>query len=309
VREEPFELPVDGGAIRGHRAGEGRPALLLHGGAAVSDYLGPCAELLDGLFETIRYTQRGTPPSEAPPPYTIESHMADALAVLDRFGLAKAWAIGHSWGGHLALHLLVAHPERIEGALCIDPLGADPSVFGAFQKRVDEVLTADERTRVHEIEERRRAGDVTEEELVERFRLVWPVYFVRAAFPPPERVGVQASIQTNRSLARDPRAGAVRARRGRPDPACIVDRHGRADPPRAGRDDPGLRTLPVARAARGVSRNGRTPAQSVTSATAPSIRERRGTTSSALTCEHHAMSSSSPGGPYVRALMPSIAFG
>jgi pimeloyl-ACP methyl ester carboxylesterase len=201
VREEPFELPVGGGAILGHRAGEGRPALLLHGGAAVPDYLGPCAELLDGLFETVRYTQRGTPPSEAPPPYTIESHMADGLAVLDHFGLDKAWAIGHSWGGHLALHLLVAHPERIEGALCIDPLGADPGVFGAFQKRLDEVLTADERTRVQEIEERRRAGDVTAEELVERFRLVWPVYFVRAAFPPPERVGVQASIQTNRSLA------------------------------------------------------------------------------------------------------------
>jgi pimeloyl-ACP methyl ester carboxylesterase len=201
VREEPFELPVEGGAIRGHRAGEGRPALLLHGGAAVPDYLGPCAELLDGLFETVRYTQRGTPPSEAPPPYTIESHMADALAVLDHVGLDKSWAIGHSWGGHLALHLVVAHPERIEGVFCIDPLGADPSVFGAFQKRLDEVLTEDERTRVQEIEERRRAGEVTVEELVERSRLVWPVYFRGAASPPPEDIGVEASIQTNRSLA------------------------------------------------------------------------------------------------------------
>jgi len=34
VREEPLELPVAGGALRGHRAGTGRPALLLHGGAA-----------------------------------------------------------------------------------------------------------------------------------------------------------------------------------------------------------------------------------------------------------------------------------
>lgn len=201
MHEEPFELPVDGGTIRGHRAGEGRPALLLHGGAAIPDYLGPCAERLDGLFETVRYTQRGTPPSEAPPPYTIESHTADALAVLDHFGLERAWAIGHSWGGHLALHLAIAHPERIEGLLCIDPLGADPSVFASFESRLDEELSPDDRARVREIEERRRAGDVTEAELVERFRLVWPVYFTRVVSSPPERVGVQASIETNRSLA------------------------------------------------------------------------------------------------------------
>jgi pimeloyl-ACP methyl ester carboxylesterase len=203
VREEPFELPVDGGAIRGHRAGGGRPALLLHGGAAVPDYLGPCAELLDGLFETVRYTQRGTPPSEAPPPYTIESHVADALAVLERFGLERAWAIGHSWGGHLALHLVLADPKRIAGVVCIDPIGADPSVFAAFEAKLDEALSADDRARVREIEGRRRSGDVTEAELVERFRLVWPVYFARAAraSPPPARVGAQASIETNRSLA------------------------------------------------------------------------------------------------------------
>lgn len=201
MREEPFELPVDDGAIRGHRAGEGQAALLLHGGAAVPDYMGPCAEQLDELFETFRYTQRGTPPSDGGPPYTIESHMADALAVLDLFGLERAWAIGHSWGGHLALHLAVAQPERIDGVLCIDPLGADPSVFQAFEKRLAETLTDRELARVREIEERRRAGGVTEAELVERFRLVWPVYFKRATTPPPEHVGVQASIETNRSLA------------------------------------------------------------------------------------------------------------
>jgi pimeloyl-ACP methyl ester carboxylesterase len=229
VREAPFELSVAGGAIRGHRAGEGQPALLLHGGAAVPDYLGPCAELLDGLFETIRYTQRGTPPSEAPPPYTIESHVADAVAVLDHVGLERAWVIGHSWGAHLALHLLVAHPERVEGALCIDPLGADPSVFAAFEAKLDEALTQEERARVREIEERRRAGAVTEEDLLERFRLVLPVYFVRAAFPPPERIGVQASIETNRSLAQhfERRTLANRLPRVR---APVLFVHGEDDP-------------------------------------------------------------------------------
>ena len=105
-----FEVAVDGGTLRGHRAGSGRLALLLHGGAAIPDYTGDCARVLDGLFATIRYTQRGTPPSDAGPPYTVDAHVRDAIAVLDAFRIQRAWVIGHSWGGHLALHLAFAHP-------------------------------------------------------------------------------------------------------------------------------------------------------------------------------------------------------
>jgi proline iminopeptidase len=200
---EAFEVRCGDTVVRGHRGGTGAPALLLHGGAAVPDYLGECAETLDGLFETARYTQRGTPPSDEGPPYTIEQHLADAVAVLDHFGVERAWAIGHSWGGHLALHLLVAHPERLLGALCIDPLGADPGAFPEHDANLRRGLTERERARVDEIERKRRDGAVTEAELVERLTLVWPQYFTHpeAASPPPARVGVEASIGANRSLA------------------------------------------------------------------------------------------------------------
>ena len=50
-------------------------------------------------------------------------------------------------------------------------------------------------------------------------------------------------------------------------------------------------------------------AHAVISAAGPTMRAKRGTTSSTLSRETHAMSSSRPGGPYVRALMPSIARG
>ncbi|HUK96003.1 MAG TPA: alpha/beta hydrolase [Gaiellaceae bacterium] len=231
MREGSFELPVDGGAIRGDRGGAGRPALLLHGGAAIPDYLGECAEELDGLFSTIRYTQRGTPPSEAPGPYTIESHMADAIAVLDSLGLERAWAIGHSWGGHLALHLAVAHPERIAGALCISPLGADPSVFDDFDQSLGRTLTPAQLDRIREIDELRRAGEVEEADLVERFALIWVPFFARPedATPPPARVGVQASIQTNRSIAEHFERGTL-ARRLRGVGAPVLFVHGEDDP-------------------------------------------------------------------------------
>ena len=162
MHEEAFEVAIDGGVLRGHRGGTGASALLLHGGAAVPDYMAECAAALDGLFATIRYTQRGTPPSEAGPPFTIESHAADAVAVLDALGIDRAWAIGHSWGGHLALHLAHLHEERLLGLLLIDPLGADPTVFVELDANLRRGLSDEERARVDEIEEatrrRRRRG-------------------------------------------------------------------------------------------------------------------------------------------------------
>lgn len=203
MHEEELEIAIEGGVLRGHRGGTGVPALLLHGGAAVPDYMGGCAERLDGLFDTIRYTQRGVPPSEGGPPYTIESHASDAVSVLDSLGIDRAWAIGHSWGGHLALHLGHLHEDRLLGLLLIDALGADPTVFTELDANLRRGMTDDERARVDEIEERRRRGEVAEADLLERFRLVWPHYFVRTerASPPPGRIGVRSSIETNRSIA------------------------------------------------------------------------------------------------------------
>jgi len=231
VKSVSFEIPVDGGLLRGHRGGSGRPALLLHGGAAIPDYLGECAAALDGLFETFRYTQRGTPPSGGVPPYTIETHVADAVAVLDRFGLERAWAIGHSWGGHLAMHLALAAPERLEGLLLIDPLGADASAFPEAEATMRRDLTPRQRARIEEIEQRRRDGRVTEAELVERFGLLWPRWFARPEEVElvPSRVGVQASIEVNRSIGEHFKRRTLEA--GLPDvalPALFV--HGESDP-------------------------------------------------------------------------------
>jgi len=127
--ERPFEVPVDGSVLCGHHGGEGPPALVLHGGPAMADYTEGLAAELGGLLSTVRYTQRGVAPSTVGPPYTIETHASDALAVLDHLGIERAWVVGHSWGGHLALHLAVAHPERVLGVVAVDPLVAYGDVF------------------------------------------------------------------------------------------------------------------------------------------------------------------------------------
>jgi proline iminopeptidase len=231
MSEQPFEVAIEDGALQGHRGGTGPPALLRHGGAAVPDYLDGLAAELAGFFSTFRYTQQGTPPSGGGPPYTVEAHAADALAVLDAFGVEQAWAVGHSWGGHLALHLLASHPQRLLGVICVDPLGAHAEVFADLDANLRRGLTSKQIARLDEIELRRRAGLVTEAELVERFALIWPQFFADPgrASPPPARVGVEASIGTNRSLAEHLERGTLTGRLPQAAlPALFV--HGELDP-------------------------------------------------------------------------------
>ncbi len=204
MREERFRVPVEGGELHGHRGGDGPPALVLHGGAAVTDYMDGCVRELDGLFHTIRYQQRGTHPSEADPPYTIEAHVADAVAVLDSFGIDRAWAIGHSWGGHLALHLAVSQRERLLGVVCIDPLGAFNDVFAEQEATMRRGLTSAEVVRIEEVEDLRRRGEATEADLLERFELLWPRWFAdpeHAAPSPVRHIGARSSTETNASIA------------------------------------------------------------------------------------------------------------
>jgi pimeloyl-ACP methyl ester carboxylesterase len=202
--EEPFSVPVGDGVLAGHRGGDGPPALILHGGPAWPDYTEGLAAELVGLVRTHRYTQRGARPSTVGEPFTIETHMDDAIAVLDHFAIERAWIVGHSWGGHLALHLLVAHPDRLLGIVCIDPLGAFDRVFAEFGANLRRTLSRDEVARVEEIEESRRRGEVTEADLVERSKLVWPRYFADPEAAPPHpagQIGVACSTGTNASIS------------------------------------------------------------------------------------------------------------
>ena len=162
-----------------------------------------CVDELAGMFHTIRYQQRGTFPSEVGPPYTIEAHVSDAVAVLDHFGVDRAWTIGHSWGGHLALHLAAAHPERLLGIVCVDAVGAFDDVFEAQETAMRAGLPRDVVARIEEVEGHRRVGTVTEEELLERMGYLWPRWFAdpeTAAPNPIVHIGPASSSETNASL-------------------------------------------------------------------------------------------------------------
>ena len=177
---------MPGGKIAASRSGLGAPVLILHGGPGLSDYTASLAAEFDDAFRVIRFQQRGLEPSTTSGPFDIGRHVADAVAVLDAAGAGQAYVIGHSWGGHLAMHLAARHQDRLLGLVLVDPLGAVPD-GGAGD--LDRILT--ERTppelagRAQELDQRAMAGKGTAQDALEGLAIVWPGYFSAPGKAPP----------------------------------------------------------------------------------------------------------------------------
>jgi pimeloyl-ACP methyl ester carboxylesterase len=199
-----FVVTVPGGTITGWQQGEGPDVLVLHGGPGVSDYTESLVEELEDGYTVTRYQQRAVAPSTADGPFDVETHMADAIAVMDGVGIDEAYLLGHSWGGHLAFHLAVAHQSRFLGLVPIDPLGAigDGGVeeMGAI---MEERVGPEEAARAEEIDARMESQEGSPEEAVEAFRIMWPGYFAspEKVLPmPPFRVSLACNNETFDSI-------------------------------------------------------------------------------------------------------------
>jgi pimeloyl-ACP methyl ester carboxylesterase len=194
----------------------------------------PLVPHLAGVFQQILYQQRGLAPSAVGEPFTVDANVRDAGAVIDQAAGGRAWIVGHSWGGHLALHMLAAIPERIAGAVIIDPLGAHFEVVQEFGERLRAPLTEAERARVDELEAKEEAGTATSEESMESFRIVWPSYFADPPSAPPMPdmdMAVGPFTATFASIAEHDAAGTlVRALPSIPSEIPVVFIHGAASP-------------------------------------------------------------------------------
>lgn len=194
----------DGVRITGWIQGAGVPVLLLHGGPGLSfDYLdGMAADLGDG-YEVACYQQRGLSPSSEDGPFRVADHVSDVRLVLDALDWERTVLVGHSWGGHLALHAALALPERVAGVLAVDTFGAvgdgGSQEFGAA---IAARTPADDLARVAEIDAMQERGEATVEDALEGLRLIWPAYFAtREAAPemPVIRLGGPCYLETTTS--------------------------------------------------------------------------------------------------------------
>jgi pimeloyl-ACP methyl ester carboxylesterase len=186
-RRESFMAAVVGGELGGWVSGEGRPVLLLHGGPGLSfSYLDDLASELDGEFRVASFQQRGLEPSTLEGPFTVAQAVDDVVAVLDELEWERALVVGHSWGGHLALRVAAAHPERLLGMLAVDPIGVvGDGGTAAFAAEIIARTPEDARRRAQELDDRAMAGQGTVEEALESLNLVWPAYFADPENVPP----------------------------------------------------------------------------------------------------------------------------
>ena len=200
-----FTTSDDEALIAGLRAGNGPPVLLLHGGPGLGfDYLRDLAEELAEENDVAWYQQRGQPPSAEEGPHTVATDVDDARRVLDALGWDKAYVVGHSWGGHLALHVAEALPDRVRGVLAVDPLGAiGDGRWPEFDEEIFRRTPESVRDRARELDELSMKGEIDDALALEGMRLVWPAYFAdpEAAPPMPElRMASERSAQMVESI-------------------------------------------------------------------------------------------------------------
>lgn len=94
--------------------------------------------------------------------------------------------VGHSWGGHLAMHFAAQYHERVLGLVAVDPLGAVPDGGAADLGRIpNERTLPDQVARAAEIDERADAGEATAEEFLERLAIARSRYFSSPDKAPP----------------------------------------------------------------------------------------------------------------------------
>ncbi len=108
--------------------GAGPTLLLIHGAGHSSENWRQAAPLLDPHFRVLAMDVRGHGRSDGPPdgPYDLRTLTADAIAVLDAFGVGRAHVMAQSMGGRIGYALSAWHPERVDRLVVID-MGADPS--------------------------------------------------------------------------------------------------------------------------------------------------------------------------------------
>lgn len=151
---------------------DGQPVLLLHGFPQHSGmWSGVVPALHAAGLRTIALDQRGYSPGARPSDvddYRMAECVADAIALLDAYGIETAHVVGHDWGALVGWHLAAGHPARVRAltalsvphplalsrAIATDPDQRERSAYiGLFRQpgRAEEVLLRDGAVRLRAI--------------------------------------------------------------------------------------------------------------------------------------------------------------
>lgn len=120
--------PVDGAELYYRERGRGHPLVAVHGGPDMDHrYLLPDLDRLAEACRLICYDQRGRGRSRGEvrlETLGIERYVADLEGLRQHLRLDRLAILGHSWGGMVAMHYALAHPERVSHLVLLNTIPA-----------------------------------------------------------------------------------------------------------------------------------------------------------------------------------------
>jgi 3-oxoadipate enol-lactonase len=144
---------VNGTRLYYEVAGEGRPLVLLHSGLTNCQMWNAQWETFTQHYRVIRYDARGFGWSRMPPgPF---SHREDLCQLLRFLSVERAYLLGSSMGGYLAIDFTLEHPEMVAALIPVGSgvSGETPSAFLLQRwKEIDLAAEAGDLTQAVELE-------------------------------------------------------------------------------------------------------------------------------------------------------------
>jgi pimeloyl-ACP methyl ester carboxylesterase len=139
-------LDVDGGKLYYEVAGEGHPLVFIHAGIADCRMWDEQVAFLADHYRVIRYDTRGFGKTTT---QDVEySNRRDLLALLDHLGVQKAYLVGCSRGGQIAIDFTLEFPDRVAALI---PVCAGLGGFSNGNALPEEQARFDEMERLEEL--------------------------------------------------------------------------------------------------------------------------------------------------------------
>lgn len=152
----------DGTELHVESTGSGAPVLFIHEFAGDHRSWEPQVRSLSRTYRCITYAARGYPPSAVPADaasYSQDLAVSDAVTVLDNLGLDRAHVVGLSMGGFCALHLTLAHADRVLSTVIGGVgYGAPPGTEESFRIECEAIAAAFEEEGSAEVAKRYALG-------------------------------------------------------------------------------------------------------------------------------------------------------
>ncbi len=134
-------VPVDGAELYCREIGQGQPIIVIHGGPDFDHTcLLPDMDRLSDAYRLIYYDQRGRGRSRGElrlDEINIERYVEDLDRLRSHMRLDSVAILGHSWGGHVAMHYALHHPDRVSHMILMNT--APASHDGYLQVRQERV--------------------------------------------------------------------------------------------------------------------------------------------------------------------------